>query len=120
MSGNVCKYFQFGYYKLDNRCVDVHIEEKCEVEQCTDLNCKLRHPRDCRYMKYLGFCKFGVVCAFKHNVSRTLVPNLIVDETLQIIIQSLMVMAKFHVKTGENSLIFYFSYFFPFSLAPLV
>ena len=34
-------------------------------------------------MKYFGFCKFGLMCAFKHTLTSTPVPNLINNEVLE-------------------------------------
>ena len=87
MSGNICKFYQFGYCKLDNRCFDVHIDEKCDVEQCREESCALRHPKDCKYMKFYGFCKFGELCAFNHSLSRKIIPNFVVNEAMETIVQ---------------------------------
>ena len=44
-----------------------HILEKCTKLTCEIKTCCLRHPRTCRYLRDIGFCKFGEWCLFEHD-----------------------------------------------------
>ena len=68
MAASVCSFFQFGHCKLDNRCPQLHNDKKCDVPNCLAEDCTMRHPKDCRYLRTFGFCKFGLFCSYEHSL----------------------------------------------------
>ena len=62
---NVCSFNKYGYCKFRNNCRKMHVDEICENQACEITNCKLRHPRPCRYFRDFRRCKFSN-CKFKH------------------------------------------------------
>ena len=69
----LCLYNKFGYCKFSERCRKHHIYEICENTSCSISECRLRHPKICRYFDNFGRCKFSP-CAFKHE-TRTSIPS---------------------------------------------
>jgi hypothetical protein len=63
---NVCHYNKFGYCKHKEACRKQHIFELCENPSCDLKTCILRHPRNCKWHRELGRCKFDP-CPFKHE-----------------------------------------------------
>ena len=45
--------------------------ETCPISQCKDKDCKLRHPRFCRFFFQFGKCKFDDDCAYLHESTQT-------------------------------------------------
>ena len=68
MAASVCSFFQFGHCKLDNRCPQLHNDKKCDVPNCLAEDCTMRHPKDCRYIRTFGFCKFRLFCSYEHSL----------------------------------------------------
>ena len=66
MAAPYCTHFKFGYCRYRNMCRNQHIDIVCENSSCDVFNCNFRHPRECRYWKEFGRCKFDTYCAFKH------------------------------------------------------
>ena len=52
MATSVCRFFQFGHCKMDNRCSQIH---------------KSQIPKNCRYLRTFGFCKFGDFCSIPNQ-----------------------------------------------------
>ena len=67
----ICKLNKYGHCRYGKYCNFIHVDEKCEVNECDSRNCPLRHPRDCRYVTRNKKCKFGDLCAFGHKTSGT-------------------------------------------------
>ena len=61
----VCKYFKFGYCKYQNSCRFKHVDTICDNLRCEIVSCEKRHPKDCKYFREFGRCKFSP-CSFKH------------------------------------------------------
>ena len=62
---NVCNWNKYGYCKHQESCRSLHVKELCVSASCDSLNCRLRHPIDCKYFTNYKRCKFNP-CAFKH------------------------------------------------------
>ena len=62
---NVCLWNKFGYCKHKECCRKRHVKELCENNTCDILNCIFRHPKNCRYYRDYGKCKFNP-CMFLH------------------------------------------------------
>ena len=63
----VCKYNQEGFCKFGEKCFNVHENEICgSRNECTDSGCRKRHPKNCRFFRQFGHCKFDVTCAYSH------------------------------------------------------
>ena len=39
----------------------------CSASQCSNMNCVLRHPIQCKYFSNYGRCKFEERCAYLHS-----------------------------------------------------
>ena len=65
-TGTVCQLYKYGYCKYKATCRNRHEERLCEIENCSNVNCEFRHPKDCRYFRDLGRCKFNP-CAYAHK-----------------------------------------------------
>ena len=66
-AGIVCSFFKFGYCKYGERCRNIHVKEKCGQENCVIENCRLRHPKSCKFFLLYLNCKFGDYCHFEHT-----------------------------------------------------
>ena len=65
-----CRYDRRGYCRQLENCPFLHIDEVCQNHAkegiCSKLNCKLRHPKPCRY----GLrCFRGKFCRYLHSDS---------------------------------------------------
>ena len=67
MSSNICRKNKFGFCKFSEKCHFRHINEKCEVKQCSSWQCEKRHPKVCKHYRDLGYCKFTTFCKFDHK-----------------------------------------------------
>ena len=47
-------------------CRKQHVKEICEEPSCDGKNCIKRHPKECKFFRNRGFCKFGEWCHFVH------------------------------------------------------
>ena len=63
----LCLFNKFGYCKFGETCRKQHINKICDESSCEIYTCKQRHPKNCKYFKKYGRCKFSP-CAFKHEV----------------------------------------------------
>ena len=63
----LCLFNKFGYCKFGERCRRHHINEICEESSCEIFHCRQRHPKNCKFYRNYGRCKFSP-CAFKHEV----------------------------------------------------
>ena len=62
-----CKFFKYGYCKYTFSCRKAHVKEHCQEENnCHEVECEKRHPKDCRFYLMFGRCKFGQYCLYKH------------------------------------------------------
>ena len=66
MAAAPCKYFQFGHCRFGEFCKHRHVKEVCNNENCEIVNCTLRHPKECRYIREYHRCKFGDFCNYSH------------------------------------------------------
>ena len=55
----------------------MHISELCKNPKCEIKNCKLRHPKKCKFFRDYNRCKFGEWCFFSHE---TIENRLILDD----------------------------------------
>ena len=68
----ICKFNQKGYCKFGEKCFNEHENEICSNRsECTDPDCRKRHPKTCRYLKQFGHCKLGDTCAYSHLEERS-------------------------------------------------
>ena len=65
---NICFFNKYGFCKYSEKCRKFHEKNICEKVDCEIRECKLRHPKACRYFRDFGFCKFGDWCKFTHKV----------------------------------------------------
>ena len=64
-----CKFHQFGHCKFGSMCRKFHTEETCNTFKCIIKDCPKRHPRQCKFYKLYGRCKFDTDCSFLHATS---------------------------------------------------
>ena len=64
---NVCSFFKVGYCKFANACMNKHVKDLCENQNCEIINCELRHPKLCSYYQRFNYCKFGSYCCYRHE-----------------------------------------------------
>ena len=64
-TGNLCRFYKFGYCKFRNNCRSRHVDILCENENCDINSCENRHPRVCSFYWDFGRCKFSP-CSYKH------------------------------------------------------
>ena len=76
---NVCQFNKFGFCKFQINCFRYHENGKCQNVQCSVRDCSFRHPRECRYFRDYGNCKFGEFCKFNHKAFRN-ENNIEIDE----------------------------------------
>ena len=69
-SGNVCRFFKFGFCKFKLQCRYKHVTEVCDDKKCIPKTCQKRHPRMCKYFVNYGSCKLGTTCAYAHKIQR--------------------------------------------------
>ena len=69
-SGNVCRFFKFGFCKFKLQCRYKHVTEVCDDKKCIPKTCQKRHPRMCKYFVNYGSCKLGTTCAYAHKTQR--------------------------------------------------
>ena len=62
----VCDHNKYGFCKFSNRRRQKHIDIKCENQTCEIKTCFKRHPKECRYYRSYGRCKFGIYCLYEH------------------------------------------------------
>ena len=65
--GAVCHFNKFGFCKFGNQCFRQHENKLCENVNCKVLECRLRHPKKCRFFTEYYYCKFGSYCKFSHE-----------------------------------------------------
>ena len=66
MPSLVCKHNKFSHWKFGKFCNFLHIDEKCQDNQCDAKRCDLRHPKMCIFIFQKKSCKFDEVCSFTH------------------------------------------------------
>ena len=62
------KFNKFAHCKCGKFCYFKHENTKCELVNCDDRNCHLRHPKLCLNVLLNKPCKFGKFCSFDHFV----------------------------------------------------
>ena len=66
----VCKYNKYGHCKYGKHCNFIHVNSKCEMNDCDVKKCTLRHPKDCKFVMRNKKCRFGEeYCSFEHNTT---------------------------------------------------
>ena len=63
----ICQHNKFGFCKHGDKCRQEHVEEICLSVECSVIECRKRHPKECRYFHQYKRCKFGDYCAFSHS-----------------------------------------------------
>ena len=66
----VCRYFDNGYCRFEEKCKFLHPKEICNQQKCRNNRCDKRHPKPCRFF-VKNKCKFGAKCKFKHDNDQT-------------------------------------------------
>ena len=61
--------YVLGIY-LVNADIERHVKELCENNACDLANCILRHPKNCKYYRDYGKCKFNP-CVFLRVSQKT-------------------------------------------------
>ena len=69
MEGTLCLYNQSGFCRYGDMCRKHHVHEVCSTSNCKNKSCRQRHPKPCRHFKTEVSCKFGDLCAYKHETS---------------------------------------------------
>ena len=78
-----CYYHNKGFCKNGNMCLYRHHEDICEINECSELNCDKRHPRNCKYFEKYKYCKFGSYCKFRHKLCEKTIKNEEIVEKLR-------------------------------------
>ena len=66
----VCLFNKFGYCRYGELCKHKHLKEVCDDLDCEQKEvCHKRHPKQCRYYRDFGRCKFSEYCFFRHEES---------------------------------------------------
>ena len=66
----VCSWNKFGYCRHKEACRRKHVKEICENPSCDFKTCSFRHPKQCKFYRDHGLCKFDP-CMFSHKVNNT-------------------------------------------------
>ena len=90
-----CPHNDRGFCRKGKTCRYKHFEKLCENIDCDSIQCKGRHPRNCKYFSLRGYCKFGSFCKYKH------VKFLKIDETKDIC-EQLKVLKDENIKLQED------------------
>ena len=65
----LCIHNQRGFCKFGVKCTKKHENKVCENRnECTNNECRYRHPRLCKYFSRFGHCKFAEGCAYSHSI----------------------------------------------------
>ena len=67
---SLCNYNKFGFCKFREVCRKQHVKELCEELSCDGKTCIQRHPKECKFFRNRGYCKFGEWCHFLHVVRK--------------------------------------------------
>ena len=67
VSDILCKFYNMGYCKYQDKCSFKHSTEICVEVKCKKQKCIKRHPKKCRFFFLRGFCKFKNDCMFSHK-----------------------------------------------------
>ena len=63
----LCIHNQRGFCKFGVKCTKKHEDKVCENRnECTNTECRYRHPRLCKYFFRFRQCKYGEGCAYSH------------------------------------------------------
>ena len=66
----MCNFNKYGFCRYQERCRKFHGKILCENLNCEVRECKLRHPKQCKFLRDYGYCKFGEWCYFSHKELR--------------------------------------------------
>ena len=69
MDSTLCLYNQSGFCRYVDLFRNHHVQEICSINNCTNNVCRLRHPKPCTHFNTTNSCKFGDLCAYKHEMS---------------------------------------------------
>ena len=78
---NICLHNKYGFCKFRDTCRKRHVAEKCEKVNCEIENCLERHPRECRFFRKFGRCKFTDFCFYEHKIDDNLNDDFMTDLT---------------------------------------
>ena len=67
---SVCSFNKFGFSKFGEVFRKKHVKELCKLATCDGKSCLHRHPRECKFFRNIGYCKFGEWCHFSHIVKK--------------------------------------------------
>ena len=62
-----------------------HELTSCELTSCDGKVCPHRHPRECKFFRNIGYCKFGEWCQFSHILKKDPVLENLKKENMAII-----------------------------------
>ena len=65
----VCLHHKFGFCKFRETWRKRHIQEQCEKVNCDIESCSQRHPKECRFYRTFGRCKFTDFCLYEHKIA---------------------------------------------------
>ena len=63
----ICSYEKYGFCMKREQCPNFHPTEKCQDVNCCIVNCRKRHPQQCRFFATQKGCRFGSACKFDHQ-----------------------------------------------------
>ena len=69
MESTICLHYQSGFCKFGEFCQKQHVHQVCSIQNCNIKSCRERHPKPCKHFNTVKSCKFGDLCAYKHEVS---------------------------------------------------
>ena len=67
ISQKICSYEKYGFCMKREKCDDFHPTENCIDGNCSIVNCRRRHPQQCRFFGTQKGCRFGSSCKFDHQ-----------------------------------------------------
>ena len=75
VSSRKCQHFNIGYCKYkDKGCKNIHPEETCVLQKCTNKDCPRRHQKVCRYKESCIFHKTQS-CEYAHKTNHDYTNN---------------------------------------------
>ena len=69
MESTICLHYQSGFCKFGEFCQKQHVHQVCSIQNCNNKSCRERHPKPCKHFNTVKSCKFGELCAYKHELS---------------------------------------------------
>ena len=62
-------HYRSGFCKFGGFCQKQNVHQVCSIQNCNKKSCRERHPKTCKNFNTVKSCKFGDLCAYKHELS---------------------------------------------------